>query len=318
MPELTRKPIDGRVTGPRPRGKGAWFMLLFSLPFLGAGIGIIVLGAYNLQSLKDEDVPPSVVIAFGAMFAAAGLFLSINALAGIFRTGRQKRLLTDRPGEPWFADYPWDSQGTRDANPSEIGKRLLFLLGFCGIISVVQYIFIRMSFGFAGFGTWILLFATPLFLIFDVVAICLIVGWVRKVGQHIRFGRSYLRFLQFPFFLGDPLEVAFALPSALGRCERIKCTLRFVEEVSERDEDDVGGICFYQTYADTQMIDLDRPMGMGEEIPIRFDLPEGEYPNRLNESLRKHWELEIAASETDLKFDARFLLPVYSRSEKQP
>ena len=50
------------------------------------------------------------------------------------------------------------------------------------------------------------------------------------------------------------------------------------------------------------------------EIPISIRLPQGDFSNRLLETPRRYWELEVKAETPGIDYDACFFLPVYGNS----
>ena len=50
----------------------------------------------------------------------------------------------------------------------------------------------------------------------------------------------------------------------------------------------------------------------GNEVPVSFDLPSGDYGTRLAEAPARYWELAVVADTPGLDFTAKFLVPVYS------
>jgi hypothetical protein len=56
----------------------------------------------------------------------------------------------------------------------------------------------------------------------------------------------------------------------------------------------------------------------GNEVPVSFDLPPGEYGTRLAEPPARYWELTVVADTAGLDFSAKFLMPVYARGREIP
>ncbi len=50
------------------------------------------------------------------------------------------------------------------------------------------------------------------------------------------------------------------------------------------------------------------------EIPISIRLPQGDFSNRLLDTPRRYWELEVKAETPGIDYHAAFLLPVYNLS----
>ena len=54
----------------------------------------------------------------------------------------------------------------------------------------------------------------------------------------------------------------------------------------------------------------------GNEVPVSFDLPMGDYGTRLAEAPARYWELAVLADTPGLDFSAKFLIPVYGQGRE--
>jgi hypothetical protein len=55
---------------------------------------------------------------------------------------------------------------------------------------------------------------------------------------------------------------------------------------------------------------------VGDALPITFNLPTGDLGTKISEcSTPRYWELEIHADTPGVDFNARFLVPVYTREQ---
>jgi len=308
VPDLERKTLSDRVTGPQPSGRGAWFMLAFCLPFLAFGLGwtIWTAGGGLTGPWSPFGVP------FGAVFLGAGLLLAATAVRGIVRGGRRRAMLSSRPDEPWLADHPWDPQGADDEQPRRLTQTGAFVAMWWLILGGVQYGFLASGWGSGRFGICTMIPVAAVLVVMNAAGVGLVVWWLRDLLRRLRHGRSTVRFAHFPYLLGGPAEMAVSIPADLSDCPQVACTLRCVEETMERDRDGQAQVTAWQVWADTQTVEWDRPFGRGEELRLRFDLPEGDYETRLSGTPRRYWELEITGRRPGPDYKATFLLPVYA------
>ena len=113
MVELERKELRGH-SAISPTTIYGWPAVLFSLPFVGVGI-IIVLVALDIIHVNDAKFNASreIVGCIGGLFALAGLSLLVHGLSSL--AAQRKKVFLDQqfPGEAWHADHPWNPQGIK-------------------------------------------------------------------------------------------------------------------------------------------------------------------------------------------------------------
>jgi hypothetical protein len=148
-----------------------------------------------------------------------------------------------------------------------------------------------------------------------VVLVLVVVGMVMTLVQQAKYGRARLAFPSFPFFLGDTLTARLGTSRAIGEFKKLTFTLRCIEERTETRRS--GTRTSIQTVCD-QLWAEEVALGAGavregNEITVRFELPEGDYGTRLSDSPARYWELAVTADTPGLDFSARFLVPVYAR-----
>ncbi|MDX1683057.1 MAG: hypothetical protein R3336_08055, partial [Phycisphaeraceae bacterium] len=85
---------------PRTTPSGGWGAVLFSLPFIGVGTGITLVGLRVIE--VDESsvhAPWWVITFFGLVFGLAGLAVLVSGLRGLIRRRRRDAALAARPEE---------------------------------------------------------------------------------------------------------------------------------------------------------------------------------------------------------------------------
>jgi len=289
---------------------GGGCLILFALPFLAVGALALALGTGHLPIADDVETegPPWLLTAFGAVFALAGLAVAWAGVAGSLRARAARKRREQHPLEPWFWDYPWDS---RRAESGGLGPAIQSFVAFL-FLSLFLSLFNWWAF-FSDEGPW----PVKLFMIFfDLIALAVLFGAIYLLFQYLKYGKSRLHFARFPFRPGRSVEAGLEAGSKLAAAETIDLTLRYIEEVTEttgtgknRSTTQVL-YCLHEVKQQLRAGQFDSNSGV--DIPIQLRLPSGDYSNRLLETPRRYWELEVKADTPGIDYSARFLLPVYS------
>jgi hypothetical protein len=298
MPDLQRKPLIGHSTR-----SGASIQtgcaVLFGLPFLGAGVFIILLAAGRLPIEKQQPVPPALG-ALGLVFGGAGLWMIAHGISGFLRNAGVARRRRGRPDEPWHWDHPWDTAG---ASFGGLGVQVR------GWIGLVWFGLFAAPFNWIAWherGVWMFAAGILDLLVLAGVgfSVYAFLGWI----QH---GRARLRYGSFPFFLGGPFEAFVEDADRLRGFRSITLRLRCVEEAFEYVNESNRVSC-YQLYEDTQELTPATGSIAGEELRVAFALPRGDYGSRLGQHPPRYWELVVSADVPGIDYSATFLVPVYA------
>lgn len=309
MADTKRERLIGHTPIPATHSGGGC-LILFGLPFITVGAFALAVGTGNLTLAGEvkTDGPPWLLTAFGAVFGLAGLGVAWAGAAGMLRARAARKRRAEHPLEPWFWDYPWDS---RRAESGGLGPAIQSFVAFL-FLSLFLSMFNWWAF-FSGDGPW----PVKLFVIFfDLIALAVLFGAIYLLFQYFKYGKSRLHFARFPFRPGRAVEAGLEAGSRLAATEAISVTLRYIEEVTEttgsgknRSSTQVL-YCLHEVKQQLRAGQFDPSPGMA--IPIHIRLPNGDYSNRLGETPRRYWELEIKADTPGIDYSARFLLPVYS------
>ena len=128
--------------------------------------------------------------------------------------------------------------------------------------------------------------------------------------RKIKYGKTSIRFLDFPFFRGDTLDVKFKGGRALKNVKQIKVELRCImEEIVvnyNRNRKSVSQICF-EVYNKQKMYESD----INGDAFITFDIPEDEQQTHISRPQPVYWELTISADVPGIDYCNTFLVPVY-------
>jgi hypothetical protein len=149
---------------------------------------------------------------------------------------------------------------------------------------------------------------------FDLILVLVVVGIVMTLVQQAKYGRARLAYQSFPFFLGDKLSARLRSSRPIGQFKKMTFTLRCIEERTETTRS--GGKTTIRTVCDhlwsDEVVLEGGAVREGNEVPVSFDLPLGDYGTRLAEPPARYWELAVVADTPGLDFSAKFLMPVYA------
>src|SRR5688572_28612533 len=90
--------------------------MLFSLPFIGFGIGAIVVAVSRFGA--GDRAGAAALGVFGTVFAVVGTGLLLAVMAGRRAGRRRERLEASHPEEPWLWREDWAAGRVKDAHPS--------------------------------------------------------------------------------------------------------------------------------------------------------------------------------------------------------
>jgi hypothetical protein len=325
MADTERKPLLGQT----PRGTsggsgcaGAFFMA-FGVPFMAAGaaLGFVATGALPMNTADGSPPPPDWVIwSLAALFAGAGAFVTLRLGVGsLIDRSRSRARRARHPDEPWRADHTWDPAGAIHSPGASLPGQLAAMAFMAALLAPFNY------FTFyeprPDMPTW----AKLLVGFFDLILVLVVVGIVMTLVQQAKYGRARLAFPSFPFFLGDTLAARLGSSRPIGQFKKMTLTLRCIEERTETTRS--GGKTTIRTVCDHLWSDEVTLEGGavrdGNEVPVSFELPSGDYGTRLAEPPARYWELTVVADTPGLDFSAKFLVPVYAsgreiREERYP
>jgi len=317
MADTERKPLPGQT----PRGTsggsgcGAAFFIAFGLPFLAVGAGVLVLAARGgLRTTQTGDpVPAWLAWAVGLLFFGAGAFLALRLGVGsLVDRSRLKARRALHPDEPWRADYDWDPAGATYNASSSLPAQLAVTAFMTLLLAPFNYFtFYQPA---PDVPTW----ARFLVGFFDLILVLVVIGIVMTLVQQAKYGRARLAYQSFPFFLGDKLGARLGSSRPIGQFKKMTFTLRCIEERTEttrsQGKTTIRTVCD-QLWCDEVALE-GGAMREGNEVPVSFDLPMGDYGTRLAEAPARYWELAVVADTPGLDFSAKFLMPVYGQGRE--
>ena len=310
-PYTERIPLKGHKPLSRTTLHG-WPAIAFGFIFFIAGLPILAIGMGWLDYPKASIHAPLWVVGIcGGFFAACGIWLMLHGAKGLRRLWNMLHGKPELPDNPWLWDYPWHAQGLTDNKLKEsLGSMAAFAV-FGAFLAPFNWIaFVSDSGG---------LFWQLLTGLFDVIILVGVGGYLfMNIGQYLTFGNGRVSFQDFPFFLGQKMNLTIeGLPADLST---IKLKLRCIEEAYEIREREGGRtresiVVCYQIYHDAQTIRGEQITETGA-LRCTWNLPDDKHRSSTpSERPAKFWELEVRGERPDMDYHSHFLLPIYARAQ---
>ncbi len=288
-----------------------WPAIALGTVFLLLGFPVVAIGLRWLEPPQSSIHAPLWVIGLcGGLFVACGIWLTIHGLQGLHRQWNVSNGKQQLPDSPWLWDYPWQASGITDQAFQEVLNSLIAGAVFAAFLAPFNWVaFVSKSGG---------LFWQILVGFFDVIIIMGVGSYlIKKIGQFFTFGNGRIRFSDFPFFLGQTMQLTIErLPSDLTT---IQLNLRCIEEAYEIRKRQGGRkresvVVCYQIYHDSQTI---RGELVNETGKLRcfWNLPDAKHlTSTPSERPATFWELEVEGDRPGLNYHSRFLLPIYAQT----
>ena len=280
-----------------------WKSFFFGLPFLAAGIwiGAVALGFANVK----KHVPDWAVAIFGFFFFAAGAFLMIHGILGVFRKSTYDREARQAPNQLWLYDHHWRREGFTFSAFDSMLQRLLAALVWTGFL--VPFFWI----GVTQRGAWIFAIVAGVLGLFGLVFWA---RWLQMLTELIRYGNTFFAYDNFPFFLGSTLRGRLRAPNHLADFDELSLTLRCVREqyiTSGSGSNRKTEVVCFELYSETKTFSRAQLAAYSQEIPVEFALPQSQPVTALASAPPTYWEIEANGKSSRAPFEAFFLVPVY-------
>src|SRR5712664_3061177 len=249
----------------QPSKGAALFLVLFGLPFLGAGLFFIyaqLAGSGNLGS--GSRVFGAM---FGSVFALIGGGLIYAAIGGYGRLKKQAAIEEANPLSPWLWRTDWTMRRAESLNKkSEILYWVLAIL--CNMVTL--------PFLFSIVPSYLRNSDPRVFLLlgFNLLGAILVVKAIRTTMQHHRFVDTYFEFDALPFSpgerVGGRIHLRFETQAEHGIDLRLSCVRKFTS--GSGDSRSTSKVVLWQA-------DKNVPAGavgpgpLGRAIPVDFSPP---------------------------------------------
>jgi len=279
---------------------------LASLPFLGIGIFLTLIGLKIVPSAaKNIQAPYWVITVCGLMFGAGGPFLWSLAWKQFQARRRQALAQKNHRNEPALADYPWDPRGYDPHRWISIAKKFA-ALGFAALF-------------LAPFNWWAWLVPGPWPLkivvsLFDLLFVLLFISDVMAAGRAFKFGESRIEFARFPLRLSAPISIRWLTPSGIDRAVNGTFTLRCIKEWCESTgtgQDRSTCIVHEEQWSGNWSLSQPENLPSGKILPLEFSPPAEAPITCLSAERPVFWEFEVKLGLPGLDFRETYLVPVY-------
>ncbi len=302
--EIPTTAVELRTTSPRSAfAMAGWPSVHYGALFVLAGTAI---GARALfGSASGMHAPRTVVVACGAIFALAGLYVAVNGVIDIRRKRAAAERAASMPAEPWWWDYPWRPDGIGNDTRREIARASGFALFFVIFLTPFHWVGFFSEHPVPPFAIGALFF--------DVVLVGVFVRAARLALMRRRYGASWLRFKRFPFHPGEPVELSLDGYGGLSAMTQLTGTLRCVQERYETrgsGRNRSTKVVCYALWSATMVAERNRDGG----FDFAFDVPAGAPASALAERPARYWELAVKSDDVPgVDYSASFYVPVYQR-----
>ena len=281
-----------------------WKSVLMGLPFLAAGVAIVLVALGVLHARKNA--PDWLIGMLGTMFGAAGLFLLIHGLRGVIRRRAYLAEAANRPNEPWLFDYHWRREGIAFSAFGEMLKRLMAALVWTAFLTPFAWV------GLNAKGGWPFLIAVGFF---GLIGLVFWYRWLAMLFDLLRYGNSFLSYSSFPFFLGGDLNVHLRITRHLSEMDELAIRFRCVEEkyvTRGTGRNRSTQVVCYELYGESATMTRERLAAcVNGEIPIEFKIPKEQQSTKLSATPPIYWEIEAKGKARGADYEAVFLVPVY-------
>jgi hypothetical protein len=306
------KRLKGRTTAVgNPPGFSPWGMVLFGLPFAGAGCWITLVGLEVVPvEASSVHAPMWVLTVVGLIFFAAGLTVWGMAWTQASRERKRKQHTLLHPGVPAMEDHPWDSSGYSPDRWKPVIQGIgaaLFMTVFLSVFNWWAFV--------SGDGPWMV---KAIVGIFDLILIGVWVHAIKAIIHAIKFGRTRLNYSQFPYFHGDWFQAQVELPSGLEQIDKAKLILRCVREFYEttgRGKNRSKRVVHEQLWSEDQVLSGAEIGRWPRHLNATFVLPAQEIApgTEIRSEKPIFWELEMELAVPGVDLKQRYLVPVYAQ-----
>ena len=291
----------------QPSKGASLFLVLFGLPFLGAGLFFTYTQLVGPGNSGNGNRIFGIL--FGLIFAVIGAGLMYAAIAGYGRLQKQAAIEESNPLTPWLWRTDWAGRRSESVNKNAtITYWVICILCNMILLPVVGGIAPKMVrsgdprvFVLLGFGS---------------IGLILLANAIRATIRHRRFGNTYFEFNALPFSpggrVGGGIHLKFETPAAHGVDLRLSCVRRVVS--GSGDNRSTRDAVLWQAEQNVSSGAVG-PGPLGSMIPVGFALPAETYvTNHDNPSDQVLWLLHAQADVPGVDYSDDFELPVFRTS----
>jgi hypothetical protein len=288
----------------QPSKGAALFLVLFGLPFLGAGLFFIFMQLAIPGSSGTEGKATGIM--FASVFVIIGAGLIYAAVGGYGRLKQQAAIEESNPLSPWLWRMDWASRRAESQNKkSEITYWVICILCNLILLPVVTTQLPPLArlrdpraFLLLGFG---------------LIGLILLVNALRATIRHRRFGDTYFEFNSLPFSPGDRvggrIHLKFETQAQHGIDLRLSCVRRVVTGSGKSRTTSEAVLWQAEQNVPSGAVG---PGPLGRAIPVDFALPaESLVTDHDNPNDQVLWLLHAQADIPGIDYSDDFELPVF-------
>ncbi len=279
---------------------------LFGGLFVTVGVLVMLVGLRVIPvDPQGVHAPWWVLTVFGAVFAAAGMFVEGMALRQLRSEQRRREAARQFPNEPALADYGWDTTGYSPPRWSAAIKALAGAAFLTLFLSIFNY------WAFFANAPWPV---KAIVVVFDLILLAVWWETARRTGKAFKFGGSRIAFARFPYRRREPVVVRWLPGEGIATARSGTFTLRCVEEWFEHTgsgKNRSAHLVQEELWGATAHLDRQRTFTRGETLEWRFEPPSGLPATQLSAAKPVFWEFAVKLDLPGLDFEEVYLVPVY-------
>lgn len=303
---------DNMLLHIRPRRRvvdKGWGAVVFGT--VGMATGLFVLGLAvgfgpreDVEDIAGKPWPAASAVGFMGM---AFFWFGWNEFGGGLRDIRLRRRTANLANaRAWLGEHDWDPHGAVNEITQQPSIIDLIAFAVCSLCLVRPHLWVITS-GAAAWKGWVALaFA-------DLCMFALLLDKPRRLLIWIKYGKLYLHFHGFPYYLGETAHCQLSLPRRMWEIPSLQLMLRCVQET-------VTGIgksrvvhCD-EVYRNTYSVSVPKRDGAQmETLKLSLPIPGGDYATDFKPEASRYWHLCVTADVAGIDPCAVFLLPVYER-----
>lgn len=290
----TQTPISNGNMNPKQ-------MFIFSWFFLGSGLFITSIPFdYFGKTSSSMRAPKEIVLMAGAIFLLAGLSVLTQSIKKLKEKSKLESLKKRNSSSPWKGDYLWSERGISPRSKSS------FLHHFCGLSIILSFLAITYWIGFILKGGIKAPFYGMCFFV-----LIIFIWFYSMLSKRLKYGKPFLKFNQFPFHLGNNINVTFTSLPPKSEVKEVILTIRHYEEVFTKNMKGETRISLKKHFEDSKVFQASQ-ITSNRTLKVEMDLPQDlEFVSKLNEMPAKFWEIQIQCDIEGWDYREYYLLPIY-------
>jgi hypothetical protein len=280
---------------------------LFGLPFVGAGVWILMIGSKVIHvDPQTVHAPYWVLTVCGACFFGAGLMLWGMAIQQ-FRSNRRRKVITGASREDVaMADYDWDRRGCQPSRWGKVFKGVIVVVAFTVFLSIFNW--------WAFFSQDGPLMVKCIVGLFDLLLVAVWGQFILTLARALRFSNSRIDFAHFPYSVSEPIVIHWQAANGISKLLKGSFKLRCAQEwweTTRTGNKSSTALAKEELWSGTWQIDPPDELLPGKTREFSFTLPAGALPSCLSASKPVYWEFEVKLEMSGPDFLETYLVPIY-------